>query len=309
MNTEFPSALVVLHSQAPNKEELITLEVELHRWVLAELNTHRSFSRNFQSSRAMPISKMIEQVRTDPALPVYWGSNKRGMTAGVEIDTLVVDNAGKEFSKLSWWGLAADTAASSAEAMERAGYSKEIVNRLLEPFMKTKGIITATRDAFNKFFLLRSHKDAQPEIRLLSDRMKLAIENSQPQELKLGQYHLPYVKQSKIKSLGITNSVKTSTSCNAQVSFRALDDSLEKALSIYNMLNLPVSGVYQDDPPHYSPTEHIALITDEYHLADHFGILEQPTLYCSGNFQSKTFWQYRKALEDGDENLFLTGCH
>ena len=85
------------------------------------------------------------------------------------------------------------------------------------------------------------------------------------------------------------------------MSYRRLDESLDKALEVYGMLNLPVDGVYPEDPPHYSPTEHIVKIVDAgdvldggYHGTD-----------IGGNFNSRTFWQYRKALEAGAEQEFV----
>lgn len=305
-DNNFPSAKIIAHSQAPNGEELITLEIELHRFILPEFNTHRSFSRNFQSSRAVPIETMIKQVRENPALPVHWGKNQRGMVAQYEIIGLDLDDA-----KRCWYQAAKDVA-FQAEAMLGLNVHKQIVNRLLEPFMRTKGVVTATRTAYEAFFKLRCHSDAQPEIKLLAERMRSAIEQSVPDRLKYGEYHLPYIhgdlfanrEEAKVtgKYLDIDNAVKISCSCTAQVSYRRLDDSLEKALKVYDMLNLPVSGVYPEDPPHYSPTEHIAKVMDE---SCYDGDDKVRQMNRSGNFNSRTFWQYRKALEAGMEQQFL----
>lgn len=48
--------------------------------------THRVFSRNSSSSRAIPIEKMVQQVENDPVIPVYWGKNQKGMQAKEELD-------------------------------------------------------------------------------------------------------------------------------------------------------------------------------------------------------------------------------
>lgn len=297
MNSNFPSAVVICHSQAPNDEELITLEIELHRFILPEFNTHRLLSRNFQSSRAVPISKMIEQVMNDPAMPVHWGKNQAGMVAEKELDVLGIEGA-KEH-----WLIAAKQAAFLAQSMENIGVHKQVVNRILEPFMKTKGVVTATRKAFESFFKLRCHYAAQPEIKLLAERMRDAINNSTPDKLNYGEYHLPYVNHSDFppsefglrKDL-IAAKIKVSSSCAAQVSYRRLDDSLDKAIKVYDMLNLPIDGVYPDEPPHYSPTEHIAKVVNA-----------TTNDRSSGNFHSKVFWQYRKALEMGIESEFIKG--
>ena len=302
IDPDFPSAKIIAHSKAPNGEELITFEVELHRFILPEFNTHRSFSRNFQSSRAVPIEKMIEQVRNDPAMPVHWGKNQTGMVAESELDVnaWVVDvnymDGSYQSTLIQAWQNAAIQAANTASMFNIAGVHKQLVNRLLEPFMKTKGVVTATKCAYESFFKLRCHKDAQPEIKLLAERMKQALDNNTPKLLDYGDYHLPYVNVD-VNEMLTKEAVKISCSCNAQVSYRRLDDSLAKALKVYDMLNLPVNGVYPEDPPHYSPTEHVAKVMEDY----------KHESYMCGNFHSGTFWQYRKALEWGLEKEFLDG--
>lgn len=287
---------------------LITLEVEMHRFILPEFNTHRMISRNFQSSRAVPVEKMIEQVRNDPAMPVHWGKNQPGMQAKSNLSS-----AEKDFAK-SRWQLAASSAANWAEILyEDVNLHKQTVNRLLEPFMWTKGVATATMDSWEAFFKLRLHKDAQPEIYALAEKIKEAIDNHKPVELKAGQWHLPYVESyvSRGEQFFVKNEVeidysehsyqtyytldeaiRVSSSCNAQVSYRKLDDSLEKAVKVYDMLNLPVDGVYPEDPPHFSPTEHIAKAGD-------------CEIEMSGNFHSTDFIQYRKVLEKGLEKKYI----
>lgn len=302
------SAKVICHSKAPNGEELITLEVEFHRFILAEVNTHRVLSRNYQSSRACPVEKMIEQVRTNPAMPVHWGKNQSGMVAEKEGNALVSDS---KYSSQDWWKLSALSAARFAEELHEAGYHKQIVNRIIEPFIWTKGVITATKEGWDSVFKLRLHKDAQPEFQALAYEMKGAIDSSIPNELNYGEYHLPYVnlksvltddfevgshfKGNETVSQCVEDAVKVSTSCTAQVSYRRLDDSLGKALRVYGMLNLPVEGIYPEDPPHYSPTEHVAKVVEDWEHESFMG----------GNFTTNAFWQYRKALELGNEKQFL----
>lgn len=299
------SAKVVCDSSFGNTR-LITLEVEFHRFILPEVNTHRSLSRNYQSSRAVPVKQMIEQVRNDPAMPVHWGKNQAGMVANDEVSGFT-----REQSILRWQ-YAAQGAAECAEAFNEAGVHKQIVNRLLEPFMWTKGVITGTYDAWQAFLKLRAHRDAQPEIQALAFKIRDAIEDSVPTELKEGEWHLPYVNQIRdcfgnqilltkelepvtdnstriLPTMSTEDAVKVSASMCAQVSYRKADDSLEKALKIYDMLNLPENGVYPEDPPHFSPTEHLA-------MAKNIG-----NSWFSGNFYNLDFIQYRKLLERGIE--------
>lgn len=285
-------------------ERLTTLEIELHRFILPEFNTHRSLSRNFQSSRAVPVSQMIEQVRNNPAMPVHWGKNQPGMQANEECNSDVVSFVnGESLTRNNFWKMAAKTAATHAEMMSSAGYHKQLVNRLLEPFMWTKGVVTARGSAWDAFFQLRLHKDAQPEIRALAEKILEAMSHSIPQERKDGDWHLPYFEGMCGKNCWLSGeevgellrAVKVSASCCGQVSYRKLDDSLDKAIKIYDMLNLPENGVYKGDPPHFSPTEH--------QVKFEHGSCKS----LSGNFQTGGFIQYRKALEHGIEKEIIKG--
>lgn len=264
---------------------LITLEIDLWRAILPELNTHRMISRNFQSTRAVPTKKLIEQVRENPYIPVKFAKNQAGMVAGEVF-------SGEDHEQaLNAWLNAAKSAAEYAETLTSMGVHKEVAGRLIEPFMWTRGVVTATLDSWNAFLKLRLHKDAQPEIYALAEKVSEAISNSKPEYLIPGEWHLPYVG-TKHLDLSLSDAIKVSVSCCGQVSYRQLDDSLEKAKRIYELLNLPVNGVYPNDPPHLSPSEHCAV------ASDNDGSL-------SGNFHSNDFVQYRKILEQGLESQFI----
>ena len=155
-------ANVIAHSRTSTGEELITVEVDFHRFILAEINTHRVLSRNYQSSRAVPVSKMLEQVINDPAIPVHFGKNQSGMVAEEENESLV-ELEGVTVTSEEAWRVAALSAAKYAKALHDAGYHKQIVNRIIEPYVWTKGVITATIEGWESVFNLRCHKDAQPE--------------------------------------------------------------------------------------------------------------------------------------------------
>lgn len=269
---------------------LITLEIELHRFVLPEFNTHRSISRNFQSSRAVPVKQMIEQVRNNPAMPVHWGLNEPGMVANQQLEGYSLLDVKRQ------WVKGAMNAADSAALMEELGAHKQIVNRLLEPFMWTRGVATATVDDWKAFLKLRLHKDAQPEIKALAEKISEAIDTSSIAELGPKDWHMPYFGDGYwLKGCGIDlkDALMISASCCGQVSYRKLDDSLEKAKKIYDMLNLPCEGVYPDNPPHFSPTEH--------QVKFEYGSCKS----LSGNFHKQGFIQYRKALEMGIEKELI----
>lgn len=247
------SAKIIQHSRSHARVDIVTFELEYPRFIHGELMTHRVFSRNAASSRAIPISKMIEQVRDNPAKPIHWGKNQAGMQASHEVDD-------RSSAELSWLFAAAD-AARNAEIMASYGVHKQVVNRILEPFQTMKTVVTATE--FANFFELRCHKDAQPEIQDLANKMREALRLSKPTMLDVGEWHVPYVDRlidplsGKIRyysndvELSVEDALKISTSCCAQVSYRLLDDSLEKARNIYSKL-------VDSKPMHASPFEHQA---------------------------------------------------
>ncbi len=133
-----------------------TFELEYPRFIHSEFMTHRMFSRNAASSRAIPVAKTIEMVRSDPAMPVHWGKNQPGMQANEELQ-------GNELAMVKGdWINSAEQASIVAERMSHYQAHKQIVNRILEPYVWMKVVVTATE--WNNFWWLRDHKDAQPEI-------------------------------------------------------------------------------------------------------------------------------------------------
>lgn len=300
------SAKVVADSQYRDTR-LITLEVELHRFILPEANTHKALSRNYQSSRAIPILRQLEQIASDPAMPVFYGKDQAGMIAGEELE-----GRDLELVKMIILGMR-DACLNGVKQLHKLGLHKQVSNRYVEPWMWTKGVITATHKDFKAMFKLRRHFAAQPEIKAIFDAIYDAVEASNPVELKAGDWHLPYFGDgvwnsdwpyvtkfgkeddgSEDQSYFLEDAVKVSASCVGQVSYRKLDDSLEKATKVYEMLNLPVDGVYPEDPPHFSPTEHIAKAGD-------------CDIEMSGNFHTEDFIQYRKVLEKGLEKVYIGG--
>lgn len=197
------SAKVIADSISAAGKRITTMQLCYPRFIHAEFMTHRVFSRNASSSRAIPVAKMIEQVLSNPAMPIHWGKNQPGMQAAVEHDASV--DLGEHFDHCGSltiqeaWRKAAEQAAIIAEAMSKAGYHKQVVNRILEPFQWMHVIVTATE--WGNFFELRDHEDAQPEIRHLAQLMKLAMDGSIPDILKRDDWHLPYVTEGDIVDL------------------------------------------------------------------------------------------------------------
>lgn len=239
-------AFVVADSISEAGVRLITLQLRYWRAIHAEFMTHRVFSRNASSSRAIPVAKMLKQVREEPFGPLHWGANQAGMQAHAELEGKALQVA-KDL-----WHTAAREAAQTAELMSTLGLHKQVANRILEPFLPISVIVTATE--WDNFFQLRDHKDAQPEIRHLTQLMKEAIDSSSPMAIRDGEWHLPYVYDMEIREYGIEVARKLSVARCARVSYLTHDGqqpSVEKDIELHDKLVVA-------EPLHASPAEHQA---------------------------------------------------
>lgn len=181
---------MIEHSVSRAGVELLTIQARYPRFIHSEVMTHRVFSRNAASSRAIPVAKMLEQVRNEPAMPVHWGKNQRGMQAREELTGEDLEAVKAE------WLLAAQSASEHAEAMMVRGAHKQVANRILEPFQFMQTIITATET--DNFYELRDHEDADPNFQLLARMFREAHRASKPvlrdnSPLDADCWHLPYV--------------------------------------------------------------------------------------------------------------------
>lgn len=178
-------AQIIADSVSEAGKRLTTLQLCYPRFIHSEFMTHRVFSRNASSSRAIPVAKVIEQVRNDPAMPIHWGKNQPGMQAHEEL------TGESRADAIENWKQAALYAAEWAQYLMDDGVHKQVANRILEPFQWIHVVVTATE--WDNFFELRAHEDAQPEIHELAIQMRAAMESSTPKLLEPGEWHLPYV--------------------------------------------------------------------------------------------------------------------
>lgn len=261
MKHKLISAKIVADSICPQGVRMTTMEIEYPRFILAELNTHRMLSKNSASSRAIPVKAMHDFIRENPAMPVYWGKNQAGMKAAEEISGSESKNA------VDIWLQAKEDALHWADALaHKLGVHKQIANRITEPWMTMKTVISGTEWA--NFFHLRNHPDAQPEIKALAEAMTVAYTTHLPIPLKPGEWHLPYIALGRyvptdelqyfddyFNRISLEDAKIISASCCAQVSYRKNDDSPEKAWKIWQQL-------IENDPVHASPIEHQATPMD-----------------------------------------------
>ena len=245
------AAKILADSISPDGVRLTTFEVTFPRIVLAEWNTHRMFSRNSASSRAIPVEKMIKRVMEDPYVPSSWGKNQKGMQADVEVSA-----GDAAFARVEWL-LARDMAVQQASSMVKIGIHKQLTNRLLEPFMWHTVICTSTEYA--NFFHLRDNAAAHPDIQTPARMMRELYEKHEPVAVGYNQWHMPLVPDAAAiamaKPQGTSDMVdalcKISVARCARVSYLTHDGQrdLQADIDLYD--RLLESG-------HLSPFEHVA---------------------------------------------------
>lgn len=250
-------AKIICDSINPCNNRLTTFVLRYPRFIHSEFMTHRMFSRNASSSRAIPISKLINQVLANPATPIAFTSNKKGMQGGPELPE------NEQQKALSAWLAARDKAVECAKELSSLNLHKQYANRILEPWAHISVICTATD--YNNFFALRIHPDAQPEIYALAKAMHEQYINSQPQKLAYGEWHLPFIAEQdcqEVAHLGkeeaIQILIKRSVARCARVSYLNHDGeptTLKQDLDLYDKLLSQV-------PIHASPAEHQAMALD-----------------------------------------------
>ena len=250
------SALVVADSISPTGVRMTTFEFVYPRVIHGEVMTHRMLSKNAASTRAVPVDTVIKMIEDQPAMMVHWGKNNPGMSSKEELTGLQLEAAKQT------WVAASKSAISFVKVLiDKTGINghKQWAGRLLEPWSMMKTVISGTEWA--NFIWLRAHPDAQPEFQELARCVDEALKTSEPQALLPGEWHLPYVPfkdgeywTDEETTVSLEEAKMVSVSCCAQVSYRKLDDTLDKAKKIFGMLNIGS----KEKPSHSSPLEHQA---------------------------------------------------
>ena len=275
------SAEVIKDSVNPWGKRLTTFVLTYPRMIHSEFNTHRMFSRNASSSRAIPVQKQLDAVIAHPVFPLCYPSNKAGMQGGEELSPETVEKI-----KDIWYDMALYIA-SGVKQLSDLGLHKQYASRPLEPWNHITVVCTATE--FDNFFALRRHPDAQPEIHELADKMWQARKESVPISRKVGEWHLPFVTaedEAFGSYLERERALHKSVAACARVSYKnhdKTDPTDEQNKELYDRLLNRL-------PKHSSPAEHQAVV------ADSKGVV-------SGNFLGGWI-QYRKTLSNECVNKY-----
>ena len=260
------STAKVIADSIYNGHRLTTLELEYPRYIHSEFMTHRVFSRNAQSTRAIPTAKQIERILKDKWYPIFM-KNQAGMQADIPLE-------GKDlFIAKSIWNTAKSEAIYQSSLLLENKVHKQVASRILEPFSKIKVIVSATE--WNNFFRLRIAPDAQQEMQELAIEIRGAIVLSNPNKLDICEWHLPYISSEERAFYSPDNLKKLSTARCARVSYLSHDGERDPAkdLELHDRLF---------ESKHMSPFEHVAT--------------PWPGDFSGGNFRG---WrQYRYDIEN-----------
>jgi thymidylate synthase ThyX len=262
------SARIEADSISEYGDRLTTFVVTYPEIIHNEMLTHRVFSRNASSSRAIPTEKLIKQVERDPFIPTYWGKNQSGMAAKEELSRV------EQMKAKAAWLVARNCAVTHARRLASIGAHKQTVNRLLLPWKWITVVITATE--WDNFFKLRCAPDAQPEMHQIANMMRDAYVHpiDPPRKITDG-WHLPFIMES--EEGDIATALSLSVARCARVSYLTHDAKHDPEKDLLLAKRLQESG-------HWSPFEHQATPT----LRD-----------CAGNF---TGWRQYRHYREGAPN-------
>lgn len=313
-------AEIIADSLSPTGDRLTTFVVTFPRIILAEFNTHRMFSRNSASSRAIPFEKMVKAIMENPFIPIEWQVDHKGMqgtkyiTEQKDINLLKAqwllarDNAVKIASELNGGILEyiGNVENNGTQIKPETQVTKQLCNRLLEPFMWHTVIVTASE--WENFFALRAHEAAEIHMQKIAYMMLNAYNISVPKKLKAGQWHVPFLPSTEeLSALSFPSiedntisdaAIKIATARCARVSYTVVGEeekkpNYQKDIELHD--NLLAGG-------HMSPFEHCArVMTTEEREYLYLSTGPEPEDFhsgVSGNFVG--FIPYRKML--GGEN-------
>lgn len=288
-------------------KEIYTLVCEYPRAIHAQLMTHRVFSKNSSSTRAIPIPSAIANIVTVPA-KFIWTAKNKGMQGPVITDSDHLAAITEVENKVR------QNVIDAVEQLDRLGVHKQNACRYLEPFQNIRIVLTSTE--WENWDWLRDDPDAQGEIDELSRAMKAARDGVVPMAISTSEWHLPYVKRERDSSgvlkyyedtgvhrryMPLDEAVRVSMSCCAQTSYRKSDTSKEKTERV-------MENLFNGKKVHASPSEHqanpIGLISDCEPKDWPVGVshMSRDGELWSGNF--KGFIQNRQLIPNHDKALF-----
>lgn len=301
------------HSINPDGQEILTALLTMPRYALAEFNTHRLFSRNAASSRALPVTKLRAIASEDPQMPFIWGKNQRGMQSFDLVDL------GNATIADALWRQGGKDMAELSRRLEELGLHKQWANRPMEAFLPVTVLMTTTE--LGNFFNLRAHMMALPDFGQLAYLLLWHHHRSVPVQKKWGEWHMPFAEHLPKTSDIVTGLV---TSLNAgglkldglytsdgNVTYYQLLGALKIAtarcarlsyLTFDGMIDMQQDFRLHDDLAkngHWSPFEHCA-------MAEPYIPYPGIALHCGADSPSKEFFKVlldRKMIHEDHGNF------
>jgi hypothetical protein len=279
------SARVLADSVSPAGYRLTSIEGRFPRFILAEVNTHRVFTRSSASSRAIPVAKNLAKIREAPFIPDAFGANQKGMQAGGALEDA------EQIRASAYWKNAMDDATKWAGKLAEVGVHKQWANRLAETFAWHTAIITSTE--WPNWDNLRCNSKASPEIRVLAEMMRTVRNESKPNSLSQGEWHTPLVSfDDEVLAESVPNKGKyffPQISCGrcARVSYLTHDGRRDFSEDLGLFRRLSASG-------HRAPLEHAARPM----TIDELGLFQQPIVMWDEATES---WSPTTAVVHGQE--------
>lgn len=311
----------ILRSRHAQRPDLVisTFLQTYPRWIHAEERTHRvisldeeieialktpvlmsddDMSRNASSSRALPVERMLQDIIDNPAIPLFWGKNERGMQAWTELQGDEKEEA------IEKWMLSLRQTIDVAREMIALKVHKQIVNRILEPYSHIR-VLTTSVEWLN-YLALRDHPDAEPHILRLAQALRSELEREDNiQWLEPDQWHMPFMDITDehgepvilsgtnfAENLALSNGIKLCVSRCASTSYKTVDGfdmSLERACKLHDRL-------IHHDPMHASPAEHAACADRLLDAPVHAGGMCIEWQHQNQHANFKGFRQYRHMI-------------
>ena len=227
---------VLLDSVNPyTNVRLTTLHCVYPQFIHQQVLTHRMFSRNSSSLRAISFDRADSEF--DTVYPT-WTLEKKGMQGPLVEDfktKLMADCIVDEMDNF---------VSSRCARLEELGIHHQDINNYLRPFQNIHTVITATD--FENFFQQRLHESTKPDMQRLAQLIYDALEESKPEETI---WHTPLISDLLESTYTNKQLELISAARLARISYFKWQDDPQKDLELAKKLI---------ENNHPSPFEHIA---------------------------------------------------
>ncbi len=203
-----PAARIVADSvSSVTGDRLTSMEVSIPRTLLPYLLNEASVSRSFTDVLDQPVADNMRSLADEPAVPIYWPAHTILAQPAHPLRTP------KAHTARQTWLRARDEAVACAETLTEVGVHHTITNRLLEPFLVQRVLLSSTE--WRGLLKLR-HKQlgtdplVQAELTEVIDLMRRLLDKNVPEPLALGQWHLPYLRGFELKTLPAKQAIEVS---------------------------------------------------------------------------------------------------